>query len=70
MTRSQDAGVAVYFWARNDTSVPHAVKHGEYAIEVDDTWGEPEAFFPTTSCDFDSHFNAHQIIFDLTLCVS
>ncbi len=30
--------------------------------------GTPFAFFPSTSCDIDSHFGPHNIIINLTLC--
>lgn len=38
-------------------------------------WGIPEAYFPLGSggdstCDYESHFDAHQLVFDLTFCVS
>ena len=68
MTRSSKDGISVYFWGRNDASVPQDVKSG--AKSVDPTnWGEPEAYFPGTSCDMASHFQEHNIVFDLTFCV-
>ena len=35
-------------------------------------WGEPDAVFPLAadSCDYASHFDAHNFVFDLTFCVS
>lgn len=71
MQRTQADGVYVWFWSRNDNSVPAAVKSADSSLSPDDSWGLPEARFPSTaSCDFSSHFNAHQIVFDLTFCVS
>ena len=34
-------------------------------------WGTPEAEFPleTDNCGYDAHFDAHQLVFDLTFCV-
>lgn len=70
MTRSNDQGAAVYFWARNDGSVPDAVKNGGNSLGVDSSWGEPEALFPTSQCSFSDHFTEHNLVFDLTFCVS
>ena len=70
MTRSNAQGVAVYFWARNDQTVPSAVKNGGQTLGVDSSWGEPEALFPTTECSFADHFTEHTLVFDLTFCVS
>lgn len=35
-----------------------------------DSWmqGEPTATFPNTSCDFEKHFAAHNIVINLALC--
>lgn len=33
-----------------------------------DAWGTPAAYFPSTQCDFDAKFAAHNIIINLTLC--
>lgn len=71
MERTQAVGVKVWFWARSDSMVPTGVKNGAASLNPDSTWGEPDAFFPSSSsCDFASQFNAHQIVFDLTFCVS
>lgn len=32
-------------------------------------WGTPAAMFPVDDCDWKKHFDAHQIVFDLTFCV-
>ncbi|EDR02394.1 glycoside hydrolase family 16 protein [Laccaria bicolor S238N-H82] len=57
----------VWFWSRRDTSVPAEVANGGQYVNPD-TWGTPAAYFPNTSCDFPSHFDAHSIIINLTLC--
>lgn len=69
MKRTADEGVSIWFWSRDDFTVPAAVKYGEPAIFPDITWGLPDARFPfTEKCSAD-HFDAHQIIFDDTFCV-
>ncbi|PPQ87879.1 hypothetical protein CVT26_005338, partial [Gymnopilus dilepis] len=30
--------------------------------------GIPVAYFPNTSCDFETHFEEHNIVINLTLC--
>lgn len=69
MQKSATAGINVWFWSRLDPTVPAAVRTGGKWIFPDLTWGLPGATFPSDGCDYASHFNAHQIIFDLTLCV-
>ncbi|TDL21114.1 endo-beta-glucanase [Rickenella mellea] len=59
--------INVYFWARNDASVPTDVKTGGNTVDTS-AWGTPVANFPNTSCDFASHFKAHKIIINLTFC--
>lgn len=71
MQRTQRDGVKVWFWGRNDDSVPSQVKYGGETINPEASWGVPDATFPSTSsCDFANHFGAHEIVFDLTFCVS
>ncbi|TFK45417.1 putative laminarinase [Heliocybe sulcata] len=59
--------ISIWFWARNDGSVPFDVSSGPAQIDTS-TWGEPTAYFPNTDCDLASHFGQNNIIFDLTLC--
>jgi len=66
MERTADF-VKVWFWARNDASVPAEVSSGSGSIDTDN-WGTPDAFFPNTSCDIDSHFGPANIIINLTFC--
>ncbi|KAH0589413.1 hypothetical protein H2248_005170 [Termitomyces sp. 'cryptogamus'] len=70
LERSRHKGIKVWFWPRNDDSVPLEVKHDSRMV-VPDSWSEcePDAYFPTgKQCDYDSHFDDHEIIFDLTFC--
>lgn len=57
----------IWFWARDDANVPYAVKYAD-GSNLDPSWGDPDAYFPMNSCDYDSHFNGHSIVFDLTFC--
>ncbi|KZP11625.1 glycoside hydrolase family 16 protein [Athelia psychrophila] len=68
MQKSATEGINVWFWSRNDHTVPAAVHTNNDMVYPDSTWGSPGATFPSDTCDYASHFNAHQIIFDLTLC--
>lgn len=71
MKRTQSDGVYVWFWSRNDPSVPESIRVQSNNINPDASWGTPDARFPSTeSCKFSDYFNAHQIIFDTTLCVN
>lgn len=80
MARAQDEGIKVWFWQRGDPAVPPAVAQkglfndmfgDQPVIMPDPTWGLPAAYFPMgNSCDYDEHFNAHIMVFDLTFCVS
>ncbi|KAI0051465.1 glycoside hydrolase family 16 protein [Auriscalpium vulgare] len=59
--------VKVWFWARNDGSVPSDVMNGANSVNTDN-WGTPDAYFPNTSCDIASHFQPSNIIINLTFC--
>ncbi|KAF9469590.1 laminarinase [Collybia nuda] len=59
--------IKVWFWARNDGSVPSDVKNGASSVNTD-AWRTPDAFFPNTNCNIAQHFNQHNIIINLTLC--
>ncbi|EJD01318.1 uncharacterized protein FOMMEDRAFT_169462 [Fomitiporia mediterranea MF3/22] len=68
MKRTQEDGVSVWHFGRNDPNTPPEVKAGEY-INPGSHWGTPDARFPSTDkCNFASHFTAHKTIFDTTLC--
>jgi hypothetical protein len=70
MEKSASSGIKVWFWSRDDPGVPLAIRNGWDRIMPSEIWGWPEAGFPLDSCDYVSHFDAHQIVFDLTFCVS
>jgi len=59
--------IKVWFWNRNDGSVPSDVRNGGSSVNTNN-WGTPSAFFPNDSCDIQQHFSAHNIIINLTLC--
>jgi len=67
MRRSDDEGVSMWFWSRQEGAVPPDVRDGWDAVDTDG-WGIPEAIFSSSGCNFSSHFDAHQIVFDLTFC--
>ncbi|KAJ7593859.1 glycoside hydrolase family 16 protein [Mycena floridula] len=67
MKRSPEDGVSVWFWSRDSATVPKGVRQHDIKLSTDD-WDTPNAQFPTTSCDHDSHFNNHSIVINLTFC--
>lgn len=79
IVRTSD-NVRVWFWSRNEATIPQEISNPSQAllnsqehIYPSDSWGTPEAVFPLGSngqCDYDSHFDPHSLVFDLTLCVS
>jgi hypothetical protein len=73
MYRGPDS-VKVWFFPRVG-NVPEVILNGGQRgtpIFPDITWGLPAANFPfyPEYCDYESHFNAHMLVFDLTFCVS
>ncbi|KAI9442643.1 glycoside hydrolase family 16 protein [Lactarius indigo] len=65
--------VKVWFYPRAGY-VPSVIRDGAQRgrpVYPDLTWGFPAANFPFDSrhCNYDQHFDAHQIVFDLTFCV-
>jgi hypothetical protein len=68
MQKSPSQGINIWFWTREDPGVPLAVKFGWDTILPCESWGMPDAAFHVDSCDYDSHFNAHRVVFDLTFC--
>lgn len=72
MSKSQSSGIQVWFWPRNSPDIPPEICEGAEVLTPNPTWGAPAANFPMypNYCDYNSHFNAHIIVFDLTLCVS
>ena len=70
VTRSASRGMAVYFWRRYNSNVPPEIQYRSNSLTPNDSWGEPQALFPTDDCDFNSHFQSHNIIMNLSFCVS
>ncbi len=73
MYKARDS-VKIWNWKRRG-SVPNVIRNGArrgQSVVPDASWGPPDANFPFNPdyCNYDQHFNAHQIVFDLTLCVS
>jgi hypothetical protein len=68
MQLSREAGINIWFKERWELEF---LLDGGGPICVDlFTWGLPDAGFTWNDCDFDSHFNAQNLLFDLTFCVS
>lgn len=59
--------INIFFWERNDGSVPSDVKSGASSVNTGN-WGTPVANFPDNNCDISSHFAPNNIVFDLTFC--
>ncbi|KAH9033134.1 glycoside hydrolase family 16 protein [Lactarius hengduanensis] len=71
MYKARDS-VKIWNWKRRG-SVPHVIRNGArrgQPVVPDASWGPPDANFPFNPdyCNYDQHFNAHQIVFDLTFC--
>jgi hypothetical protein len=54
--------IRIWFFPRD--SIPSDIEAG---MPDPSTWGLPQANFQG-SCDIDSHFHDHQIVFDTTFC--
>ncbi|RPD78818.1 hypothetical protein L226DRAFT_521027 [Lentinus tigrinus ALCF2SS1-7] len=80
-SRTSNPGVSIWFWSRNDDRVPLEVRSpppnpptaaglvAPAAMYPTAWWGEPDAVFPLCdNCDYASHFDAHNFVFDLTFC--
>ncbi|PPR05555.1 hypothetical protein CVT24_003294 [Panaeolus cyanescens] len=65
MERTPDH-ISVWFFPRNGNT-PSDIQSGAASVNPAN-WGTPAAFFPNTSCNFPSFFDAHNIIINLTLC--
>jgi len=67
LARDKEYGIKVWFWPRRGL-VPLDVLFDTESVNPD-FWGIPTAYFPTgDNCNYEEHFNAHMIIFDLTFC--
>jgi len=76
MVRTRQDGIRIWFWTRDDPAVPPEVREpplpllgGPPDIWPNPNWGTPEAVFPVgDNCDYDTHFDPHAFVFDLTFC--
>ncbi|KAF9233225.1 glycoside hydrolase family 16 protein [Melanogaster broomeanus] len=66
MERTNDY-ISIWFWERHSRSVPSEVAFGAPTINTSN-WGTPAAYFPNTDCDLATHFDANNIIINLTFC--
>ena len=54
---------------RRPKCVPDQVRYGHKHVRTV-TWGIAEAVFSAENCDMEEYFGLHEIVFDLTFCVS
>ncbi|KAH0835784.1 hypothetical protein J3R83DRAFT_9627 [Lanmaoa asiatica] len=59
--------ISIWFWERGDASAPSDATSGAATINTSN-WGTPAAYFPSTDCDLATHFDANNIIINLTFC--
>lgn len=70
MQLSRDVGIRIWFKQREDIEINIWKRGGNDLLCVDvATWGLPDAAFTWDECDYNSHFNAQNFLFDLTFCV-
>ncbi|EMD34578.1 glycoside hydrolase family 16 protein [Gelatoporia subvermispora B] len=62
--------ISVWFWARNDKTVPATVSSGASSISTTG-WKTPLAYFPSSStCNLSANLKNHNIIINTMLCGS
>lgn len=61
-------GIRVWFFERNSIPADLTALSEDSTTPTMDDWGIPVAEFSDASCNIDSHFSNHQIIFDTTFC--
>ncbi|KZV88444.1 endo-1,3(4)-beta-glucanase [Exidia glandulosa HHB12029] len=66
-TERTETSMKVWFWQRDDPSVPEEVKSNTGAVSPS-TWGTPRALFVSDSCDLNAKFGPNAFIINLTLC--
>jgi len=69
MSKSQSTGIQIWFWPSNSVAIPPELYFGS-TLTPNSLWGTPAANFTFVPgfCDYSRHFNAHQIVIDLTFC--
>ncbi|PVG02131.1 hypothetical protein CPB86DRAFT_794390 [Serendipita vermifera] len=60
--------IRAWFWSRTEENVPCDIVTPEQTVIDTDTWGDPVALFPNTSCDIESKFDVNNVIINLTFC--
>ncbi|KNZ75136.1 putative endo-1,3(4)-beta-glucanase [Termitomyces sp. J132] len=66
-------GVFAHLWNNDGIKIWHFAR-GEIPDDINQkqpdpsTWGEPVAFWSSTTCNIDSHFHDHSLVIDTTLC--
>lgn len=64
--RRDSSAITIWFWPSG--SEPEDVSSSAQVID-ESTWGTPTATFPSSDqCTLDDHFDAHQIVLNLTFC--
>ncbi|KAG8918129.1 hypothetical protein FRC01_002039 [Tulasnella sp. 417] len=58
--------INLWFWPRNDATVPNDVKNGASSVNTAN-WGTPYANFVDNTCNFQTHFGDENLIINLTL---
>ncbi|EIW80134.1 glycoside hydrolase family 16 protein [Coniophora puteana RWD-64-598 SS2] len=59
--------ISMYFWGRNDGSVPNEVRNPGQTVNPA-SWGTPSAYYPSTQCNFNTHIGSQNIIINLAFC--
>ncbi|EMD31034.1 glycoside hydrolase family 16 protein [Gelatoporia subvermispora B] len=61
--------ISVWFWSRNDKSVPASIKDGSHTIDTT-SWNSPPIayFLSSPSCDLSANMKSHSIIINTMLC--
>lgn len=64
-----DSYIKVWFWGRDDGSVPAEVRDAGTAAVNPDSWDRPTALFTSDQCSLHDKFGPNQIVINLTFCV-
>jgi len=68
VVRSPLDGIKIWFWSRQEEYIPIEVTQF-LPVVTPSLWGIPDVYFPTgNQCNYADHFNAHNLLFDLTFC--
>ncbi|KAJ7688935.1 hypothetical protein B0H14DRAFT_3668472, partial [Mycena olivaceomarginata] len=67
-TERTNSFISVWFWARDDPAVPADVKAGGGSVDTENWVGVSARHLPSTTCDIEEHFAAHNFIINLPFC--